>query len=321
MATAFDVRACNHQSKIISHKSAGFTLIELLVVVTIIGILIGLLLPAVQAAREAARRMQCTNNLKQIGLALHNYASTWNDYFPLGISAATTTTTYGFFAHLLPFVEQQTLYDEMKSLIQKNGDPTADSMYSSNKTVIPYYLCPSWPYKSVYLANETPSAWRTGALATYNGVAGAYPNKSPYTASTEGNIPKNGIFGVGFCRRFADVRDGLSNTLAVGEMAIIEYYGYTIPPGMCRPWTIGSRESLCLYSYKVVESQGVNGKSVDKTTTPTNGFNHGPFGGFHPNGANFLVGDGSVVFLSESIDWSTYRALATVDGGEAVNVP
>ncbi|MEN6407056.1 MAG: DUF1559 domain-containing protein [Thermoguttaceae bacterium] len=309
--------SCLHRS-----SSHGFTLVELLVVITIIGILIALLLPAVQSAREEARRIQCINNLKQMGLAMHNYASLSGGYFPMGASGSTVTATYGHFAHLLPFLELEPLYSQIQPKIALNQNPCSGSV-TSWLIPISCYVCPSWPYEVVYSATSSPpSIGAPGAITTYNGVAGTYPTVKPFTkAPGYGSIPMNGMFGVGFARRIADVKDGLSNTLAIGEMSIIEYYAWDTAPGMCRPWIIGTYKGGCFYSCKVIDDYGINSRSVDTSSSVDGYFNFAPFSSFHPNGANFLIGDGSVSFLSESILWSTYRALATVAGDENASVP
>jgi prepilin-type N-terminal cleavage/methylation domain-containing protein/prepilin-type processing-associated H-X9-DG protein len=311
------------RSSICRRKSTGFTLVELLVVITIIGILIALLLPAVQVAREAARRSQCTNNLKQIGLALHNYAAVHEEMFPMGARYQSGIQTFGLLAHVLPFMELSPLYSQIEPYILKNGN--AYSNYNVNvvwKQPISGYVCPSWPYKNVSL-NETNPALPynaygvAGAISTYNGIAGAHTastDPSVIVNATYGNMPRNGMFGVDFIRRLSEVKDGLSNTLAVGEMATIKWYGYTDAPGCVRPWIVGGSCSAgsdpVYYSIKAV----VYGINTTSDLAATGRFNHTPFSSFHPGGANFLVGDGSVTFLMENIQLTTYEALATVAG-------
>ena len=289
----------------------GFTLVELLVVIAIIGILIALLLPAVQAAREAARRMQCANNLKQIGLAMHNYAAANREYFPIG---SPGQAKHGLFSTLLPYIEQRTVYDEL----DLTGD-TVDTFGEAHRyTVIPCYVCPSWPYPTSYTGNV--NSLQDGAITTYQGVAGAYPTEPPFTATGgSGDIPENGIFDWAQARRMADVRDGLSNTLAMGEFVQIDRksgtgtWNFAHPPGNVRPWILGGCSGKASYTFKVVEYpiNAIVDRVIDDIP-----FNHLPMGSHHPGGANFLFADGSVHFLAESIGLETYQSLATCNGGE-----
>ena len=297
----------------VSRPLRGFTLVELLVVIAIIGILIALLLPAVQAAREAARRAQCSNNLKQMGLALHNYATANRSHFPAGSPGAFK---HGLFTHMLPYLEQQPLYDQLDLMCE-----TYDTYHEPHKfDVVDCYVCPSWPHGAV--DREDPY---TGALTTYQGVAGAYPDVPPFeSASYAGNIPKNGIFGWAFVRSMSGVTDGLSNTLAMGEFVEIDseptsgVEWWARPPGAVRAWVFGGSQDIGLYASKVLV-HAINAK-VNRGTDNVK-YNHLPMGSYHPGGAHFLVGDGSVTFLSESISLETYWNLATVDGGEVAALP
>ncbi|MDY0169443.1 MAG: DUF1559 domain-containing protein [Thermoguttaceae bacterium] len=298
----------------------AFTLVELLVVIAIIGILIALLLPAVQSAREAARRMQCSNNLKQMGLALHNYANVWKEYFP---PAGAGGYRHALFTCMLPYLEQQALYDSMMAL--EREDPNNYSTFEDEAhkfTVIPGYVCPSWPHPAVYrdLASAWPLYIGEGAITTYQGVSGAYPDREPYVDG-DGRVPQNGMFGKGYVRRMGDVTDGLSNTLTMGEFVHIDQgeKSFGSPPGNVRPWILGMGQSnQGMYTAKVLV-YAPNAK-VERFIEGIP-YNHVPMGSHHPGAMNVLLGDGSVTSLSDSIDLTLYFQLATVNGGEPVSIP
>jgi prepilin-type N-terminal cleavage/methylation domain-containing protein/prepilin-type processing-associated H-X9-DG protein len=316
--------------------TSGFTLVELLVVITIIGILIALLLPAVQAAREAARRAQCTNNLKQIGLAMHNYAATANELFPPGgdrWKAGAPLLRAGLFFHLLSYMEMQPLYSEITTKL--NTLPSTDPLnplYFSNPTtdprnlrmtVIGGYTCPSWSFPLTY--DKSPTSGYDGGITTYQGVGGMTyddPTTMPGAApSIYGTIPNNGMFLIGGARRMSEVKDGLSNTFAVGEF--VDSLGVTgeSAPGNVRPWILGAlvpagfpttptttSSHLACYSAKVLYLP-INSKIGRSGGTP---FNYLAHSSFHPGGASFLMGDGSVAFISDTISFNLYLALGTV---------
>ncbi len=314
----------HHGSEVVRAKPSGFTLVELLVVIAIIGILIGLLLPAVQAAREAARRMQCSNNLKQMGLALHNYAATWKESFPAGASGHYK---HALFSHLLPYLEMQPLYDQL-DLKSSTTESTVNRKLKHS--VVSVYVCPSWPHKSDYteaeIAATIGAGAAPGAVALYQGVAGAFPTEEPFGSAICGDWPRNGMFVAYAWRRMHEVTDGLSNTLAMGEFSHIDETGpRSTAPGFVRCWIAGSwsptssdDDDLALMAMKVVVHP-INARVNARTDGI--GFNHVPFSSFHPGGAHFLVGDGSVTFLSENIECLLYQQLATVAGGEVAPLP
>jgi prepilin-type N-terminal cleavage/methylation domain-containing protein/prepilin-type processing-associated H-X9-DG protein len=200
---------------------SGFTLIELLVVIAIIAVLIALLLPAVQAAREAARRIQCTNNLKQIGLALHNYHSS-NDCFPPGGLTAsnangTTRVNGSFSAHarMLPSLEQQGLYNAANFSIACKSDGTGSLMnWTVIFTRVDAFLCPSDPAPAW---NSTENAPLNQFRATGNNYFASYGPSIEWQGGEAGG-PPNGMFQVtGSCFGLTSIQDGSSNTIAFGE--------------------------------------------------------------------------------------------------------
>ncbi|AMV34160.1 hypothetical protein VN12_18670 [Pirellula sp. SH-Sr6A] len=280
---------------------AAFTLVELLVVIAIIGILVGLLLPAVQAAREAARRMQCSNNLKQIGLGLHNYESA-HRRFPAG------SWQSNFISPLvasLPHLEQTNnfqLWDFSLSYSHPNNRQVAAQ-------TIPTYLCPS-----MTLPRDVP-------MAPANEVGGP----SSYLLS-EGSddymAPSDGMFGLHWPsfgyqnpqRTFGDIADGTSNTLFAGE-TVYNYRDSLWPATAPAPYAGTVRFGTARWSV------GYPKIALGSTLFPFNLHRAAAMGGYasqHTGGGNFLFGDGSVRFWSQNIDIVLYNAAATRAGGEVL---
>jgi len=293
----------------------GFTLVELLVVIAIIGILIALLLPAVQAAREAARRIQCANGMKQMGLALHNYTSANGNVFPSGCPDMPKGSSYGkpgLFVYLLPYMEQQEIFDA----IDLNQLTHYHQTY--RYSVIPNYICPSWPFDQI--VNESTTGTNgIGSLRTYMGVSGRLPlltgeNAESINCSSRGNMPINGIFSWARVCPLSEITDGLSRTLALGEFNHIDFENgrYADPPGSVRAWLSTSTDAAS-FSMKTVVYQ-INTK-LDRTAdnVPPNWL---PFGSFHPGGCHFTMADGSVSFFMEDMEFTVYKAMATMNGQE-----
>jgi prepilin-type N-terminal cleavage/methylation domain-containing protein/prepilin-type processing-associated H-X9-DG protein len=314
-------------------KKSAFTLVELLVVITIIGILIALLLPAVQAAREAARRMQCTNNLKQFGLGMANYESAYQAY-PMGVfwsvPDGSVGARNGWIVTLLPYVEMASLYDAL-DLFPKTGwsanNGVNDKVYT---TQVPVFQCPSddrttFPSNGYNLSRSN----YVGCFSLTNTIVekAAYPkycNADPSAASLPAR-PRT-IFNWNNSRTVADVRDGTSNTVAISEViagregdlrgAWWEEWGYSYShartPNTSTPDTM----------WNVVMSYGC---CVSTTESPCDG-NGGSYWGSeifaarsrHSGGVNACLLDGSARFFSDQISLTTWQALGSIDGDETI---
>ena len=289
-------------------QKRGFTLVELLVVIAIIGILVALLLPAVQAARESARRMQCVNQLKQMGLALHNY-SLLHKAFPFG---APGIAQPGLFAHLLPYLEEQSIHDQIVF------DDQWNSMQPMRFEVVPVFVCPNWPHAATYPTARITQMY--GAVTTYQGNGGIMINERgiKITPSPDhGPMPHTGLFGWGFGRKLSEVTDGLSHTFAILEYTHLDRTGdeYSQPPGNVRGWIMGGNNAYAGFGFKVL-SHSPN-SPLDRRADDVK-FNHLPMSSFHPGGINSLLADGSVDFLTDDVNFDVYQAMATVDRGEVI---
>jgi len=299
-------------------RKRGFTLVELLVVIAIIGVLVALLLPAVQAAREAARRTQCSNNLKQLALGLHNYHDT-HRAFPLG---GAPNQYLGYAARLLPFIEQQPLYDRVRF-----GEVySSPSNYAVGAARIDAFFCPSASVLQSLHAPEQSNGERCYTIHYYanSGPIGTNPMsgqnynvKSEYESSF-GQFAIDGIIYYRSSLRMADVTDGTSNTIALGEISWNDYGGY-------RAWHrggyhTGSGTEIVNISEKS-HRWPINIGKRDTASTYRSLKNDGPYGSQHPGGAMFALCDGSIRFLSETVDHNTYLSLASRNGGEVITEP
>ena len=288
----------------------AFTLIELLVVIAIIAVLIALLLPAVQAAREAARRTQCVNNMKQIGLAMHGFHDV-NGKLPAGNIACDgyeIQTRWGWIPRIQPFMEQTVLTNAMNF----NQASWQGSFTFLQKTWAGF-LCPSDPYQGDIREEEDFAAptWIV-SQADYAANHGDYMNSGgigqlPNYGNTACLVPVRGpISRFGWAAQFAEITDGLSNTFLVGETI-----GRT---SIVVNWGV---ESFATTAYPI------NYLNQSLVSNPPNQANPRwdesiGFRSFHPGGANFLMADGSVRFIKDGIAGSTYRALASRNGSEVI---
>jgi prepilin-type N-terminal cleavage/methylation domain-containing protein/prepilin-type processing-associated H-X9-DG protein len=323
-------------------RRRGFTLIELLVVIAIIGILIGLLLPAVQKIRDTAARAQCTNNLKQIGLALHNYHDSQGSFPPGYIDGNTNPNStpdrdvgpgWGWASFLLPYLEQTPLYNQIDFRVGVGLGSNA----AISQLPLKVYLCPAdgtqqtftvWPTNIVVAHGNYVGC--NGWEECFNGAGG-----NPQGGSgTDGLAGGYGGAGVGlFYRnsknRIANVTDGLSNTIFVGERCAAHSpstWTGAVTGGRCpawmstQPWTPpyspppGPPYDNADYDEALVLAH-CNATHLPSADFPI--YDPDTFWSLHLGpGANFLFGDGSVHFLTSSIDPYTYQALATIAGGE-----
>jgi prepilin-type N-terminal cleavage/methylation domain-containing protein/prepilin-type processing-associated H-X9-DG protein len=297
-----------------SCRSSGFTLIELLVVIAIIAILIALLVPAVQKVREAAAQTQCRNNLKQIGLALHNYHDS-QKCFPSGYLCQTqanpdvTSPGWGWAAQLLPYVEQGNLANQ----INYNLPVEHPSNLTARIMILPLFVCPSdrsTGIFTIYDTNNNPLA--QAATNSYAACQGVGPDID------EDLDDGNGMFFRNSKVRFGDITDGSSNTIAIGERASL--FAQT-------PWA----GAVSLGTTRITPGAATNNLSaVEEAPTQTlvhvavhtiNDPNADPEDFFtpHPGTCMFLFADGTVHSLSTGISLSVLQALATRNGGEVVN--
>ncbi len=318
-------------------RQHGFTLVELLVVIAIIGILVALLLPAVQAAREAARRSQCINNLKQIGLALHNYHDA-HKTLPAGSGGVTYKPEYKvqapWAAALLPYLELQNHYDMFDFDVNMRHPNNRNAV----QVPVEVYLCPSDPLSAAYHLgggillgrtqefSQNPATsmgmWYPGSMGpTHMDVCPFCPNPNPsadnsnwccqgwnFGNSANGGIPIGTHAGM-FSRyhkgvRFKQVTDGLSNTFMNGE---------TIPTH-CR-WNCAFGDNFSTVSTNIPLNN-----MEDAGETTGNWFRTCGFKSHHPSGVIFAMGDASVQFVTVAIDFEIFNNLGTRAGGEVASL-
>jgi prepilin-type N-terminal cleavage/methylation domain-containing protein len=302
----------------------GFTLIELLVVIAIIAVLIGLLLPAAQKVREAAARMSCTNNLKQIGVALHNYHDTnghlpsGSVWIPPGFDAAGAEATW--ITHTLRFFEQDNLYNTADF---NRGFGQGGAGHPNNKltsTPLKLFKCPSNEDVAISYWGDA-KVWARGSYAANNGIG-------PMTETTAPNNTRpQGVFMLNSKYRLTDITDGTSNTAFVSELitvpgdssqgndwrGVMHYpegplYQHNQTPNSPVPDEV--RQGMCVsvpYAPCIGTSTSWNPKRITFTARS-----------HHPGGVNLLLGDSSVRFVSNDINLSTWRALSSPKGGEVL---
>jgi prepilin-type N-terminal cleavage/methylation domain-containing protein len=333
-------------------RSQGFTLVELLVVIAIIGILVGLLLPAVQSAREAARRMSCSNNLKQLGLAAHNFESTFKKLPPgftqANLTGLTPSTQNGFqgfsvFYHLLPYLEQGNVYQNMDKIIAKKSIAPTLGLGLSDAT-IPSLLCPSDQLPSTALGYPA-----TGTVTQYYGCTSYKANggSRPLFATSATN---DGVFMAtgpaarkassappGIECKFRDITDGLSNTYMFGEgshfdknfdtFPVASYNGNSYIAGWSRWFPAGGDNGLgnlmfgafAPINYRIPWAFGQPGApSSTSTWFVFQDMRLSSLSSLHTGGANVTLSDGSVRFVSQSLPQAILALYCTRADGQAI---
>ena len=336
----------------------GFTLVELLVVIAIIGILVGLLLPAVQAAREAARRMQCSNNLKQIGLSIHNYESSNRRIPPGSYFAGGTVIALGslpgvgqrfsgidthrsnMYARLLPFMEQTPLYNEFAGFIYPTNEARITSPTNPQGgellrgITVPTYICPSdtnpplpetvsgrasLNQPSNYQYSMGPTSTISNSASCACPLFATFQSRS--LAGTDNGNPA-GCFtrrGDLYTGKFSDVSDGLSNTIFMGE--VIASWSLHATNGWSHA-NIWGRWTQVPINWDTRYVDLASATAAGKTGCEARcNFNSAEgFKSRHTGGAQFVLGDGSVHFLSQSIDLINYNRLGAKSDGLTANV-
>lgn len=336
-----------------AHDRQGFTLVELLVVIAIIGVLVALLLPAVQAAREAARRMQCTNQVKQLVLATHNFHDTFNrlppgaarDQAPFGTQTVASGWGSTWLVYILPFVEQGPLYNQLQ-FTGGSGYKQAINQNLYKGLVIKGFHCPSSP-----LPLMARSADAVGAqAASYVAVSGAVNGLIPNYSETRIHSGSYGICGAGGVlipngqTRMADITDGTSNVAMISEYSNFLYQGSTLTKndwrfagnygfqiGLLTTLTIPNSSfpadnrtgSMLTVRYPINQLKGSAGTGWSGTVATDGVGNQGvnlPLNSTHPGGVIVGLGDGSVRFLSQALPLAQLAALATRDDGQVLNL-
>jgi len=336
----------------LTRRRSGFTLVELLVVIAIIGVLVGLLLPAVQAAREAARRMQCSNNVKQLGLGMHNYHAAYQ-MFPStrsGSRAVNDRRVNLNLVGILPFIEQQALWEQMSNPLTQGGTlfaPFGQNPGQDNPSYLPWrtqvftYRCPSDP-AMLNGAGQTNYANCYGDT-----IRGAGRSPEPGDYGHHGGVTghRRGLFAREVVGRFRDIQDGTSNTVVMGELCVQDFqrgirsYVYHLngsdwwvpTPAACKTgahinplspsqyagggiWQRGRRwADGHWHSTAVMTVLPPNSPSCLRSSDSNDGL--ASVSSYHQGGAHVLMGDGAVRFITDSIEAGDGTRPSVANGG------
>jgi len=307
-------------------RNLGFTLVELLVVIAIIGVLVALLLPAVQSAREAARRTQCINQIKQLGLAVHNFHDV-NNIFPASqdqfVNNAGATVGHSWVTRILPFIEQQALYERYNWQKAWDDGPTNDAVGGPIRTHVNGFLCPSAPGKALRLQGQNRGCFDYPATTERlypNPFLNAYQDSAvkqsdPYFIGVLGHNKVTSGVNDPCRRRFASITDGTSSTFLLAECA-----------GRNQYWWMGKRQTGTKNNGpwanpgSRIQIGGCDPVNIANAAGPgpraVNCIDDKEIFGFHPAGANVCMADCSVRLVSINLDINIAYALLTRERGE-----
>ena len=309
-------------------KGNGFTLVELLVVIAIIGILIGMLLPAVQQVREAARRISCANKMRQLSLGMLNYESAFGHFPPgnfsspnLTFDSAVTSHAINWSCFILPFVEQQAQFDNVKSV--SNGFSFLNDAFDSaeGENVLPIFICPSCPMADINPLRNPDDHGKSNYVGIYGtNVGAAGTDYTQIVPRVEGvavydESALNGILFLDSEVGFNGITDGSSNTFIIGERD-----GAPITPTLTREaatW-LGSRQANWMNQSLAPCSS--NSDLTINSIVPNNNNRFSSISSQHSGGAIFGRADGSTQFVSEVIDATAYEAMGTKSNGEVASI-
>jgi prepilin-type N-terminal cleavage/methylation domain-containing protein len=311
-------------------RRGAFTLVELLVVIAIIGVLVALLLPAVQAAREAARRMKCQNNLKQVSLAWHNYHDTHGQLPP----GCLSVNGFSWTVFVLPFIEQKNLYEKFDFSAGSYITPSQTNRNEHAINKMAFYLCPSSPAEKMMTNSPpnnvntpdmitNPTGYPAGSYAPY--TLHYYGNMGPLGQSVTGgtyqqrvNSGHGGFSAEGVCDanstyKLKDILDGTAFTFMIGENSRHDNQYVSRFRSWVRGCANNGNDEMCGCRNYV---DGINTPIPAASTL----FNNIPMGSLHPGGTNFAMSDASVRFVSQNINLGVYKSTASRNGGEPATI-